>query len=390
LRALAAAVTVWALVAAAAPAAAQEPLPPQGAAPAGTNDFGCKPPARHPYPVVLVHGTFLNMQLSWGSVAPALTRLGYCVFALDYGGNGTGDIPTSARQLKTFVDQVLARTGAAKVSLVGHSQGGMMPRYWMKNLGGASQVDDLVGFSPSNHGTTNPLAGPLGPTGCVACAQQAAGSEFISDLNTGDQTPGDASFTVVQTRNDEVVTPYDSAFLPAGGSVTNVLVQDRCPTDVAEHVTIPFDPVAIQWMLDALGRPGAANAAYEPDCSGQRVNSFPDSSSAPPGSGRGGGATLTTLVIGHVPRSAKTTRRKRLRLAVKAKGATVRHVVVSVRSARGKRLGRSSAVTVTTRRRAVVVKLRRALRPGRYELVAQGRDTVSGRAPSSTRFIRLR
>src|SRR3954454_20059904 len=112
------------LLAIAAPSAAlgAEPLPPQGPAPAGANDFSCKPPARHPYPVVLVHGTFENMTVSWNTLVPNLTRLGYCVYALDYGNspvpgiNATGDIPTSALQLQTFVEQVLAKTGAAKVS----------------------------------------------------------------------------------------------------------------------------------------------------------------------------------------------------------------------------------------------------------------------------------
>src|SRR5436309_13255834 len=103
--------------------AGEEPLPPQGPAPPGTNDFGCKPPKRHPYPVVLVHGTYLNMGVSWNVAAPALTRLGYCVFALDYGNspipgvNAVGDIPKSARQLETFVDKMLKSTGASKVSI---------------------------------------------------------------------------------------------------------------------------------------------------------------------------------------------------------------------------------------------------------------------------------
>ena len=39
------------------------------------------------------------------------------------------------------------------MSLVGHSQGGMMPRYYLKFLGGVGKVDDLVGLVPSNHGT---------------------------------------------------------------------------------------------------------------------------------------------------------------------------------------------------------------------------------------------
>src|SRR5437868_13975920 len=112
-RAVAAVAALLAFAAAVPARAANEPLPPQGPSPPGTNDFGCKPPKRHPYPVILVHGTYFNMTISWTVAAPALTRLGYCVFALDYGNsptpgvNGVGDIPKSAGQLKTFVDRVL-------------------------------------------------------------------------------------------------------------------------------------------------------------------------------------------------------------------------------------------------------------------------------------------
>ena len=49
---------------------------------------------------------------------------------------------------------MLAGTGASKVDIVGWSQGGMMPRYYINNLGGASKVNMLVGFAPSNFGTT--------------------------------------------------------------------------------------------------------------------------------------------------------------------------------------------------------------------------------------------
>jgi triacylglycerol lipase len=158
---------------------------------------------------------------------------------------------------------VLAQTGASKVDIVGHSQGGMMPRYYIRNLGGAAKVDDLVGLAPSNHGTTSPLA-PYGDAyNCRACAQQAAGSPFITALNAGDETPGDISYTQVETRNDEVVTPYTSAFLDSG---TNVLLQDACPADPVEHLSIVADPVALQWIESALGRPGPADPRFVPRC----------------------------------------------------------------------------------------------------------------------------
>ena len=137
------------------------------AASAVPNDYSCRPAAAHPSPVVLVHGTFANSAVSWNLIAPALEQHGYCVFEIDYGNNATGDIPTSAGQLRDFVDHVLSATGAAKVSIVGHSQGGMMPRYYIKNLGGDAKVDDLVGHAPSNHGTTNQAA--QWATWCTAC-----------------------------------------------------------------------------------------------------------------------------------------------------------------------------------------------------------------------------
>jgi triacylglycerol lipase len=232
-----------------------------GTAPAAT----CTPAAAHPYPVVLVPGTFENQSM-WTGVTPQIRAAGYCVFSLSYGNNATGDIPTSAGQLGAFVDQVLAQTGAAKVDLVGHSQGGMMPRYWMKFDGGAAKVDDLIGIAPSNHGTTNPLAKPAAPF-CLACAQQAAGSAFITNLNAGGDIQSGPSYTVISTRYDEVVTPFGSQALSGPASqVTNIVLQNRCPFDISEHLTIPDDPVTLHWVLNALGRPGPANPSFRPSC----------------------------------------------------------------------------------------------------------------------------
>jgi len=80
-----------------------------------------------------------------GPASPLLANHGYCVFTfklrreLGVGGSsqGTGDIATSAGQAGLVRDPGGSRaTGAAKVDLVGHSQGGMMPRYYLKFLGG--------------------------------------------------------------------------------------------------------------------------------------------------------------------------------------------------------------------------------------------------------------
>jgi triacylglycerol lipase len=218
--------------------------------------------------VVLVHGTFGDMTVSWNRISPALKRRGYCVFALDYGNRATGPIEESGGQVAAFADRVRAATGAARISYVGHSQGGMLPRYITRFLAGQAGVtEDVVGLVPSNHGTTNPLAGPAGPLGCPACAQQMAGSSFMTQLNAGGDTLPGIDYTVVTTRYDEVVTPYTSALL-TGGSVTNAVLQDRCPRDGAEHLDIIYDRVALQWVLDALARPGPASPRLRPSCTG--------------------------------------------------------------------------------------------------------------------------
>ena len=250
--------------------------------PPGANDWSCKPSAAHPYPVVLVPGTFENMAKNWATLSPALKSQGYCVFALNYGAtNGvdaTGPVADSARQLAPFVEKVLASTGARKDNLVGHSQGGMMPRYYLGFLGGADKVNHLVGIAPSNHGTRGlitptpdavPPATSVGGSNCQACADQQAGSPFLTELNSiGDTVPGPA-YTVISTTHDEVVTPYPSQFLAGPAQqVTNITIQDKCPADVIDHDQAPNDPITQRLVSDALrqpaGRPG--NPAYQPSC----------------------------------------------------------------------------------------------------------------------------
>lgn len=229
---------------------------------AGANNFSCRPSQTHPLPVVLVHGTFGNAS-NFGALSPRLAAAGFCVFALNYGCQsgqqvvcGTGPIEDSAAQLSAFVDRVLAATAAEKVDIVGHSQGGMMPRYYLKFLNGAAKVDRLVGLAPSNHGTTvdglqNLAAALAGAVGCDACVEQLAGSAFLNRLNAGGDTLPGVRYTVIETRFDEVVTPFTSAFL-SGPAVTNILLQDHCVFDLTGHVNIVNDPNAIGWVQAAL------------------------------------------------------------------------------------------------------------------------------------------
>ena len=87
----------------------------------------------------------------------------------------------------------------------------MMPRDYINHSGGDATVNELIGLSPSNHGTTNPLA-PYA-VGCVACQEQVYNSPYIQYVNTPTETKNPVDYTVIETKYDEVVTPYTSAFL---------------------------------------------------------------------------------------------------------------------------------------------------------------------------------
>lgn len=260
------------LVAVTAPPA---PAAEESVSPPGANDWSCRPAKRHPYPVVLVPGTFESMAKNWSTLSPYLAARGWCVFALDYGvTNGvpaTGPVKESAVELKRFVRKVRRATGAARVDLVGHSQGGMMPRYYMHFLGGADKVHHLVGIAPSSHGTTSPLVPP--PTFpftavCQACLDQQAGSPFMAELNAPGDTVRGPFYTVIATKYDEVVTPYTSQALAGPPRrVTNVVIQDLCPLDPIEHDQAPNDPVVHRLVRAALAdESGPLDPDFRPRC----------------------------------------------------------------------------------------------------------------------------
>jgi pimeloyl-ACP methyl ester carboxylesterase len=201
--------------------------------PPGANDFGCVPSAAHPRPVVLTHGLGANMRENWQYISPALAEAGYCVFALTYGVDERtaawpyrpgGSIPMqeSARELHAFVEEVLHATGAAQVDIVGHSEGTVMPRYYLERLGGAPKVARFValtplwrGTNPGGTATARDLGRPYGLSQpaeagveafCASCTQFLTGSDFLNDLNSdGEAIPG-IEHTSIVTRYDELAT----------------------------------------------------------------------------------------------------------------------------------------------------------------------------------------
>jgi triacylglycerol esterase/lipase EstA (alpha/beta hydrolase family) len=257
-------------------AGAAAALPDPAAPPPGANIAGCQSSA-HPTPVVLVNGTFANAIDDFGGLAPTLANAGYCVYTFSYGAPASqliqsiGPVPASAQELADYVQQVLAETGASKVDLVGHSQGGMLTEYYTKLLGGAQYVRDLVALSPTTHGTTldglanlaqaipgaNQFVGAL----CHACTDQETGSAVINALDDGPIAEAGVNYTVIETLDEFVVTPVGSSFINEP-DVTNEYVQQFCPLDPVDHADLTYDPVVLRLIMNALD----PSAARYPNC----------------------------------------------------------------------------------------------------------------------------
>jgi triacylglycerol esterase/lipase EstA (alpha/beta hydrolase family) len=246
-----------------------------GSPPPGSNDWSCRPSPAHPRPVVLVHGLFANMTDNWQTMSPLLANNGYCVFALTYGVQPGATSPSnqfggltpmeqSAAQLSAFVDRVLTTTGAHTVDIVGHSEGATMPDYYIEYLGGAAKVRRYVGISGVKHGTTLHGIGTLASefaklfpgapdalsSSCGSCQQFLVGSPYITKIEA--RAPASrVIYTNIATRYDELVSPYTSSFL-AGPNVTNITLQDHCPLDFSDHLSIVSSPMTGRYILNAL------------------------------------------------------------------------------------------------------------------------------------------
>lgn len=263
--ALGATLTVPGIAASAAPAvpegavsvapagAAAEQTSTQSASASSSGAAAAGPAAATDNPVIVLGG-LSGFAFAYEPLAARLAADGFRPFIYELPGLGFGDIPTSARDFADYVDQVRATTGASRVDLVGHSEGGIVARYYLKRLGGTGAVGRYVSLGSPHYGTyvANIVAflGLGNCAGVVACQQMTIGSDFLADLNAGDDTPGSVSYTTIRTWQDELVRPVGNAALADGAN--NVLIQSRCPLRLVGHLGLALDGTTYTVIRQAL------------------------------------------------------------------------------------------------------------------------------------------
>lgn len=215
--------------------------------------------------MLLIHGTTSNSRanFSW-NWDRAFDREQRARCDVDLPDSGNGDIQTAAEYVVYGIRTLHAAAGS-RIDLLGHSQGGMIGRwalkYWPDTRG---MVDDYVSLAAPHHGTVVRAVQCAATRSCSAANwQQRTGSDFLTALNRGPQTWPGVSYTQIYTRTDEIVVPNldsnGSSSLPSASNVSNIAVQELCPSETVEHFGMAYDNAAWLLGMDALTHPGPAS-----------------------------------------------------------------------------------------------------------------------------------
>ena len=222
------------------------------------------------YPIVLVHGLsgtdrYANILDYWYGIASDLELHGANVYVAnlsgfqgDLGANGRGE------QLLAYVQQVLAATGAKKVNLIGHSQGGLDVRYvaavapeWVASVTtigtphrGSEFADFVAGVLAKD---PTGLAEPL-----IAKFANLLGTLFSSNFNTNQDAI--AALSALTTSN---AAQFNEA-VPSAGLGAPGSCQTGAPTETVNgnlHYLYSWAGSAIEPAWSALGLKGAADTS---------------------------------------------------------------------------------------------------------------------------------
>lgn len=229
----------------------------------GVNDPTCQPLPAHPNPVVVLHGLGATKDSDLNYLQADLADKGYCTFSDTYGSpegfpyvGGLRPVADSAQEIRDDIERVLAQTGAEKVDIVGHSEGGFQSLYVTKTQGIADRIGKVVAIAPPTHGTSfaglyrlaylfgqaerDLVGSALAGFGCPACSDLGTGGSAVATLEDGPIAQPGVEYTIITSRNDELVTPTETSFVREPG-VENAYVQDTCRFDPVGHIGEAYD-----------------------------------------------------------------------------------------------------------------------------------------------------
>ena len=206
-------------------------------------------PQERPGPVLLVPG-YGGSAASLQSLATRLRESGRDVTVVDLPDRAQGDLTAQSDALETTANEVLTRTGARSVDVVGYSAGGVVARLWATEGDGPGKVRRLVMLGSPLHGTDVARLGTLVSGTCpTACQQLAPDSPVLSRLDNEPLPTGVLGLSL-WTTSDEVVQPPTSS---VEDDIPSPSVQSVCAASQVNHGGLPNDRVVQAMVLEALG-----------------------------------------------------------------------------------------------------------------------------------------
>jgi triacylglycerol lipase len=168
-----------------------------------------------PRPVLLLHG-FFGTRRVLDVFEHRLRRDGYCVWSINLGGlfdaYNTRGIDECAEKVRDKVERLYERYQLGPLSIIGHSKGGLIGRYYVKRLGGDRRVKNLITLGTPHNGT------PTAYLGCAAIGlvaksvwQMTPMSPFIRRLKIG-AFPRQVRFVSIYSKLDRA-SPFPCCIL---------------------------------------------------------------------------------------------------------------------------------------------------------------------------------
>ena len=188
-------------------------------------------------PVILLHGLFQNRSsmflLHWRLWAAGFDQV------VSINLPAWLDLDALTARVARAVEQARREAGATRVSLVGHSMGGLLARHYLQFAGGAPRVAACVTLGTPHQGSK------LAPFAVTRLGRALLpGSPLLNRLNSA-PLPGEVHFTAIYSRHDNMVVPMESARLDGADNV-----------ELAEmgHTTLLFSAQAAQAVIAALSK----------------------------------------------------------------------------------------------------------------------------------------
>ena len=159
--------------------------------------------------MLLLHG-FLATPRILGGLAARLGRLGYCTHRVDLGGLfgrfNARPVEELARVVAERVEQLIRHHSRERIDLVGHSEGGLIGRYYVQKLNGGHRVRHLVTLGTPHRGTPWAYSGYLVRRVLPSLRQMAPGSPLLRDL-ADDGFPDSVRLTSIYSQGDPFCPP---------------------------------------------------------------------------------------------------------------------------------------------------------------------------------------